>query len=411
MLRTIAWTPVALVGMVLAIGACDRAPPPPAADFPGRVLLTNDNGIDDAALVELARAFARIPGTEVIVVASTRDRSGTGSFLGATITGRYQVERRDLGPGIEAWALDGYPADCVLFALSGPLRDRLPDVVVSGINGGPNLGDDWFGSGTIGAARAAAYFGFPAVAVSGVEDDDPGTVAAVAEWVVRFVRSSIVASLEAPRYLTVSLPSGTPPDVGEARIVERARGLMDGRSIRVEGDDSASIWQLQIEAQYERAGAGTDVATVAAGDIAIVPMRANEYDAELAGLLRSRTKAIPEWIAPEGAARGPAFACDVGFGIAFDDAEDETGYEWGVVLEEVAPTGLANEVGLEVGDVITSLNGMALESERRDPVDPDDRFLRLLRDLPCGSDVTLEYVRDGRQHTARFTWLGSANRR
>lgn len=179
---------------------------------------------------------------------------------------------------------------------------------------------------------------------------------------------------------------------------------MDGRSVRVEGDDSVSVWQLQIEAQYERAEPGTDVATVAAGDIAIVPMRANEYDAELAGLLRSRTSAIPEWIAPEAPARGPGFACDVGFGIVFDDAEDETGFEWGVVLEDVAPTGLANEVGLAVGDVIISFNGMALESERRDPEDPDDRFLRLLRDLPCGSEVTLEYVRDGRQDTVRFTW-------
>jgi 5'-nucleotidase len=404
MLRTITSTHVAFISFALAIGSCAPTPALPTAGFPGRILLTNDNGIDDTALVELARAFARIPGIEVIVVAATRDRSGTSSYMGATITGQYHVERRDLGPDIEAWALDGYPADCVVFAISGPLRDRLPDVVVSGINGGPNLGDDWFGSGTIGAARAAAYFGIPAVAVSGVEDDDPGAVAAATEWVVRFVRSSIVESLEAPQYLTVSLPSGTPPDAGEARIVERARGLMDGRSTRVEGDDSVSIWQLEIEAQYERAEAGTDVSTVAAGDIAIVPMRVNEYDAELAGLLRSMTSTIPEWISPVAPARGPGFVCDVGLGIRFDDAEDATGREWGVVLEDVVPTGLASEVGLEVADVIISLNGMALESERRDPEDPDDRFVRLLSNLPCGSDVTLEYVRDGRQHTARFTW-------
>jgi len=408
MLRTMELTRIAFVSIALAIGACAPTPAIPTEAFPSRVLLTNDNGIDDTALIELARAFARIPGIEVIVVAATRDRSGTSSFMGATITGRYQVERRDLGPDIEAWALDGYPADCVVFALSGPLRDRLPDVVVSGINGGPNLGDDWFGSGTIGAARAAAYFGIPAVAVSGVEDDDPAAVAAATEWVVRFVRSSVVASLEAPQYLTVSLPAETPADAGEVRIVERARGLMDGRSTRIEGDDSASVWQLAIEARPERAGVSTDVPTVAAGHVAIVPMRVNEYDAELATLLQSRTSDIPQWIAPVAPAGGTAFACDVGFGIVFDDAEDPTGREWGVVLEEVAPGGLANAVGLEVADVIISLNGTALASERRDPVDPDDRFLRLLKDLPCGSDVVLEYVRDGQQHTARFTWEAPA---
>ena len=179
---------------------------------------------------------------------------------------------------------------------------------------------------------------------------------------------------------------------------------MEGGSSRIEGDDSASIWQLEIETHYERAGEGTDVSTVAAGDIAIVPMRANEYDAELAERLRGRTPAIPEWIAAVATARGTGFTCDVVLGVTIDDAEDATGREWGVVLEDVVPTGLANDVGLEVADVIISLNGMTLESERSDPEDPDDRFVRLLRDLPCGSDVILEYVRDDRQHTARFTW-------
>jgi 5'-nucleotidase len=404
MLRTLASTHVTFVSLALAIGACATTPEPPPEEFPGHVLLTNDNGIDDTALLELARAFAREPGIEVTVVAATRDRSGTSNFLGATSTGRYAVERRDLGPNIEAWALDGYPADCVVFALSGPLRDRPPDVVVSGINGGPNMADDWFGSGTIGAARTAAYFGIPAVAVSGVEDDDPAAVAAATEWVVRLVRSSVVASLEAPQYLTVSLPFETPPNGGGARIVERARGLMGGRAHRVEGDDSAAVWQLEIETQHERAAEGSDVATVAAGDIAIVPMRVNEYDAALAERLRGRTSAIPEWVAAVATARGTGSACDVMLGVTIDDAEDSTGREWGVVLEAVTPTSLANDVGLEVGDVIVSLNGTALESRRGDPEDPDDRFGRLLRNLPCGSDVALEYVRDGRQHTARFTW-------
>ncbi|MFW6201517.1 MAG: 5'/3'-nucleotidase SurE [Gemmatimonadota bacterium] len=269
--------------------------------FPERVLLTNDNGIDDAGLVELARAFARVPGTEVYVVASTRDRSGTSNFLGATAgAGRYRVERRDLGPGIEAWALHGFPADCVIFALTGPLRDRAPDLVVSGINGGPNTGDDWFGSGTIGAARTAAYFGVPAVAVSGLEDDHPGAVAAATDWVVRFARSGLVASLAAPQYLTVSLPVGTPPDVTGARIVERARGTIWGRSSPIDAvadADSVVEWRFELRRYPERAAPGTDVPTVADGYIVIVPMRVDEFDAALADRLRGAADEIPEWSA------------------------------------------------------------------------------------------------------------------
>lgn len=393
---------VLLAPIVLAPGAC-RPTPPDTRPFPSRVLLTNDNGIDDTGLIELARAFAREPSIEVVVVAATGDRSGTSNYLGATRTGRFRVERRDLGPNIEAWALDGYPADCVIFALTGPLRDRLPDIVVSGINGGPNLADDWFGSGTIGAARTAAYFGIPAIAVSGLEDDHWDSVVAATSWVVRFVRSEIVASLAPPEYLTVSLP-GHPADIRGARVVERARGLTEGSSRIVEGDDSAAVWELEIATMPERAGSTTDVAAVAAGVIAIVPMRVNEYDAELAERFRRRLDRIPQWIVSDTGERQTDFACDVRFGVTIDDVEDHEGAESGVLIEAITPTGLAAAVGLQAGDVITSLNGTALQSLRGDPEDPDARFVRLLRSLPCSTAVVSEYVRDGRRDTLRFDW-------
>lgn len=395
----------ALIAIVigLALTACSTLSS--AADpFPGRVLLTNDNGIDDIGLLELARAFARVPGIEVIVVAASRDRSGTSNFLGATNSGRYHVQRRNLGANIQAWELDGYPADCVVFALTGPLRDRLPDLVVSGINGGPNLGDDWFGSGTIGAARTAAYFGIPAVAVSGLEDDHAGAVAAATSWVVRFVQSGIVASLEAPQYLTVSLPSGMPPHITGARIVERSRGQTVATSRPVEDTGSAAVWQIEIETHETRAAAGTDVTTVSAGHIAIVPMRVNEYDPALAERLRERADRIPEWLAPAGSATGSDYTCRASFGATVDDAEDPAGREWGVLIEKVSDTGLANAAGLRAGDVVVALNGTPLESQRGDSEDPDDRFVRLLRSLPCGSGLVLEYVRESRRHTTRFTW-------
>lgn len=396
-----------VVLFALVIGASCTATQTDRPHFPARVLITNDNGIDDTGLVELARAFARVPGTEVYVVAATRDRSGTSNYLGATSEGRFRVERRDLGPGIEAWALDGYPADCVVFALAGPLRDRLPDVVVSGINGGPNMADDWFGSGTIGAARTAAYFGVPAVAVSGLEDDHAGAVEAATSWVVRFVQSPLVASLEAPEYLTVSLPVGTSPDIRGARIVERARGVTSARAHRIDekGDpESAAVWRLEVETAPERAARGTDVPTVAEGFIAIVPMRVDEFDARLAGRLQSQSGGIPEWVSSDADGGESRFACDVPLGITIDDAGDATGREWGVLLEAVSSTGMAHGVGLRTGDVIVSLNGVGLESERGEAEDPDDRFVRLLRAFPCGSEVELEYVRDEEPHTVRFVW-------
>ena len=153
--------------------------------WPKRVLITNDNGIEDPKLVALVRAFAKT--TETWVVAPSVDRSGSGSHLTVTRLGKLEVHRRDLGEGIRAFAVDGYPADCVALAILGIMRESPPDLVVSGINGGPNLGAEWMFSGTIGAARVAAFAGIPSMAISGIDDDVPGAIRAARECAQRGV--------------------------------------------------------------------------------------------------------------------------------------------------------------------------------------------------------------------------------
>ncbi len=371
------------------------------ADWPRRVLLTNDNGIDDIPLIELARALAKT--TEVHVVAATTDRSGTSNLMPSVRAGEFHVERRDLGEGIEAYALDGYPADCVLFGVAGPLRERPPDLVISGINGGPNLGDDWLASGTIGAARTAAYFGIPAIAISGLEDDDPDAVRAATRWVVELVRSEAVRTLRPPQYLTVSLPLAESPSVTGIETVTRARGLYTGRA-HSPGEGAIGerqTWRLELELRPELAPADSDFAAHGRAAIAVVPMRVDESDPELLARLRARPDMLPAWT-PIERTGGAEARCRSGFGARFDDAEDASGREWGVILEEVMPGGKADETGLRVGDVIVTLNGTGLDVGRREREDPDDRFLRLLEALGCGDTVTMEYVRDGERGRISF---------
>ncbi len=385
----------------LLASGCTVAVPDNDSGWPQRVLLTNDNGIDDVALIELARALAKV--TETHVVATTSDRSGTSNLLSAVRSGEFRVQRRDLGEGIEAYALDGYPADCVAFALSGPLRERLPDLVISGINGGPNLGDDWFGSGTIGAARTAAYFGIPSIAVSGVEDDDPESVQAAVQWVVELVRSQAVRELRAPQYLTVSLPLAAPASVTGVEVVTRARGLIQGVASPEAGSAPGEFetWRLTIESHPENAAENSDVAAAARLAIAVVPMRVDESDPELLARLRARPGLLPAWSPPERMASAEP-VCRSGLSVVIDDAEDASGREWGVLLEQVLPGGKAEELGLRVGDVIVTLNGVGLEVGRRSREDPDDRFLKLLKGLGCGDTVALDYVRDGRRSQVSY---------
>lgn len=263
--------------------------------WPQRVLITNDNGIDDVATRELARAFAQI--ADVVLVASREDRSGTSNLMTFTRTGKFVAERREAADGVRAWALDGYPADCVVFAFAGPMAGAPPDLVISGINGGANMADDWFGSGTIGAARTAAFLGIPAMAVSGIDRSNPEAIVAAVDWVIRLARSEVMQRFQPPSYLTVSLPAGLPTEITGVEVVDRARGIMGGTATL----DSAAtrqagkeIWSVEIGVR-SRPASDSDVAAVGRGHIAVVPMRVGDADPELLTWLRANAGALPAW--------------------------------------------------------------------------------------------------------------------
>jgi 5'-nucleotidase len=148
------------------------APPDPLV-----VLVTNDDGIGNAGIDTLVRALEQLPGVEIVLVAPATDQSGTGD---RTTPGGVIAAPALTVSGFEGVAVNGLPADAVTYAL-----DQLgvePDVVVSGVNTGLNLGPNYLVSGTIGAARVAARRGYPAIAVSvgGVETFDYGTAARIA---------------------------------------------------------------------------------------------------------------------------------------------------------------------------------------------------------------------------------------
>ena len=261
------------------------------AQFPHRVLITNDNGIDDPKIVALARAFSA--HAETWVVAPAEDRSGSGAHMSMMRTGSLRVEPRDLGPSIRAYAVDGYPADAVLVALAGLMADSLPDLVISGINGGANLGGDWLYSGTVGAARIAAYAGFPAIAVSGlVQDEVPGATESAVDWVLRFSSTDWVRELTPPQYLTVSFPRNTPEGVRGVRVTGRAPLQVAPRI--TESDEG--VWRvIGIDSIPAVPAPESDVRAWEDGYISIVPMRIDEVDYEAVAEWRRLARSFPEW--------------------------------------------------------------------------------------------------------------------
>src|SRR6186997_1217452 len=128
-----------------------------------RVLLTNDDGISAPGLQAARRALREVEGVEVDVIAPDSNRSATARSI--TTRSPLTVEEVEFGDGDRGFATDGTPVDCVRFAELGLVGHR-PDLIVSGINHGANLGDDITYSGTVAAALEGAVLGIPAIAVS-----------------------------------------------------------------------------------------------------------------------------------------------------------------------------------------------------------------------------------------------------
>lgn len=127
-----------------------------------KILVTNDDGINAIGIRKLAEALKKLG--DVFVIAPDRERSATGHAI--TMHEPLRVKKVDYySEEIKAWSINGTPSDCVKLGITSLIPDR-PDIVVSGINNGPNLGTDVIYSGTVSAAIEGAINGIPSIALS-----------------------------------------------------------------------------------------------------------------------------------------------------------------------------------------------------------------------------------------------------
>jgi 5'-nucleotidase len=232
-----------------------------------RALITNDDGIDSPGLTALASG-ARDAGFDVVVAAPHVDTSGVGGSVLAIREGdRTRLHRRELPglPGVPAFAVEGHPAFIVHSAGRGWL-DPAPDVVLSGINIGSNLGHAVLHSGTIGAALAAGLHGWRALAVS---LGTPAVTPQRPHWdsalhVLPDVLDVLLAAADGT-VLSLNVPDLA---VGELRPLREARlarfGSVRVRVDHIAGDDGDLLHSHEAELATPPE-AGTDTALLAAG--------------------------------------------------------------------------------------------------------------------------------------------------
>jgi 5'-nucleotidase len=257
-----------------------------------RVLLTNDDGITATGLNALRRALLELPDVELEVIAPDSNRSATGRAV--TLRDPIWVEEVEFGDGTTGFATDGTPVDCVRFASLG-LTDSPPELIVSGINHGANLGDDITYSGTVAAALEGIMLGIPAIAMSLASGHD---FEPLARFVARMVDELDEVPMPNGTLLNVNGPGGQVKGACACRLGKR---VYNDKMELTEEEGGRRRYRLYGQEPGYQHEDGTDFAAIADGLIAVTPIHFDLTDQagveELAGfdlerLLRPATEAV-----------------------------------------------------------------------------------------------------------------------
>ncbi len=270
-----------------------------------RVLITNDDGIQATGLNALRRELRKIPELEVHVIAPDSNRSATARSI--TTRSPLWVEEISFDDGSTGFATDGTPVDCVRFAELGLIGER-PELIVSGINHGSNLGDDITYSGTVAAALEGIVLDIPAIAISqsadsgeegfpwGRQFDFSASAAFSAELVKRVAQDP----LPTDTLINVNCPAEAPTGIEVTHLGKR---LYNDEMQLVEEDPETGKRRYRIygfEPSFEDE-AGSDLSAIARERISVTPIhfdltdrpsldRLREWDFE--GMLATAERAV-----------------------------------------------------------------------------------------------------------------------
>ncbi|MCB9475472.1 MAG: 5'/3'-nucleotidase SurE [Deltaproteobacteria bacterium] len=249
-----------------------------------KILVSNDDGIHSDGLLALRDALSELG--EVTVVAPDRERSAQSHALTIHRPLRvHQVEER-------FYSVDGTPADAVHLALNVVMRDERPDLVVSGINQGGNLGDDVTYSGTVAAAREAAMLGVPSFAVSVVARTDFHFDGAAA-FALRLARHLRDHPLQSRSLLNVNVPNVRAHELPEYRFTQLGQRIFSDEVVEKADPRGASYyWIGGQELGFTRA-ASSDLQAISEGFISVSPIRIDQTDYDLLTRLAADGPDIP----------------------------------------------------------------------------------------------------------------------
>ena len=228
-----------------------------------RILLSNDDGYFAPGIEQLAMSLSGL--AEITVVAPERDRSGASNSL--TLDRPLSLRRTPNG----FYHVNGTPTDCVHLAVTGML-DTLPDMVVSGINHGANMGDDTIYSGTVAAATEGYLLGVPAIAVSLV--GKAGVHFATAAGIARqLVERFLAQPIRNPVLLNVNVPDVPLEEIRGIRVTRLGRRHKAEPVVRANNPRGETVFWVGAAGEAADAGEGTDFHAVANNYVSVTPLQ------------------------------------------------------------------------------------------------------------------------------------------
>jgi 5'-nucleotidase len=272
------------------------------------ILVTNDDGIESPGLLALATSLRAL--AHVTIIAPDRERSAVGH----AVTLHKPLRAREVSVGLEgvrAFVSNGTPSDCVVLGALD-LMDPRPTLVASGINGGPNLGDDVLYSGTVAAAMEGAIMGVPSFAISLVRrapeheqdatDDgrrttDDGTDYGYAAWFARELAQTLVATgmtLPDGVFLNVNVPAVATDEIRGVRITSLGRRRWGERLVKRQDPRGETYYWQAGDPFQDGNPAGTDIAAIMDGYVSITPAQLDLTSHEGIRQLESLAESLSE---------------------------------------------------------------------------------------------------------------------
>lgn len=234
------------------------------------VLITNDDGIYADGINALADEIGKI--ADIIIVAPDREQSASSHSF--TMHRPLRLNKRS----DNIYTCDGTPTDCVMLGVHGVLKHKLPDLLISGINHGANMGEDITYSGTVSAAIEGSILGIPSVAVSNVSRDDIKSYKPAGQFVAKLVKQIDKLGLNNGTFLNINIPKLEKDKFSDYRFTNPGRRTYNDIVIKKTDPRGKDYYWIAGEAIWKSV-AGSDYEAVSDGYVSISPLKVNFADA------------------------------------------------------------------------------------------------------------------------------------